>query len=155
VRAKTGRTSAGTDEHDRSVVIRTVVFGLTLAPSPVAKSTLVNEGEGVLFVCHTALDAKSGRRSGYRSTPSNMYLAMRCPEGRVFKAREREACFREGLPVRILPVGAPAFGEYFSDTTDLCADPFKLLFDVFITAVDVVHAIDDGLTISDQSGQHQ
>jgi len=39
-----------------------VVLGLSLGPAPIAISTLVNEGEGVLFVCHNVLDAWHERK---------------------------------------------------------------------------------------------
>src|SRR5438874_6574051 len=45
--------------------------------------------------------------------------------------------------------------QHLADTFNLCADTPQLFFDTFITAIDVVDAIDDRLTISNQCGKHE
>ena len=42
------------------------------------------------------------------------------------------------------------FGEHFADAFDLGADGAEFFFDVFVAAIDVVDAVDDGLAIGDQ-----
>ena len=54
----TGRTGTCADEHNRGVVLRVVSFRMALVPSPIAKNALVNEGEGLGFVCHISFDAQ-------------------------------------------------------------------------------------------------
>src|ERR1700757_5138543 len=55
-----------------------------------------------------------------------------------------------------LSTGSPlALREDFADAADFCANAFQLLLDMFVAAVDVVDAVDDGLAVGDQGGQHQ
>src|SRR5271163_354027 len=50
--------------------------------------------------------------------------------------------------------GGPLWDER-ANATDLCSYRAQLLFDSLVTAVDVVHAIDDGFTIGDQRRNNQ
>lgn len=95
VRAVTSRTGAGPDEHDGRVVFSTVAFGLTLLPSPVTKNALVNEGEDVRFVCHTAFDDRLQREQKlpkYTTLPCPFYKRGWAPR------RPRRGC--RNLPFR-------------------------------------------------------
>ena len=48
-----------------------------------------------------------------------------------------------------------ALGQDLSDAANLRAYTFEFFFDVFVAAVDVVHAVDDRLTFRHQRCQHQ
>src|ERR1022692_4329681 len=45
--------------------------------------------------------------------------------------------------------------KHVADAADLGADGFQLFFDFFVTAVDVVDAVDDGFAIGDEGGEDQ
>src|ERR1700687_2383102 len=51
------------------------------------------------------------------------------------------------LLVGVLFYGCGFFGEHLADAADLGSDAFQLFFNVFIAAVDVVDAIDDGFSV--------
>src|SRR5712691_6465131 len=51
--------------------------------------------------------------------------------------------------------GGSALGQDLADAADLGAYAFEFFFDIFVSAVDVVDAIDDGFAFRDQSGQDQ
>jgi hypothetical protein len=63
---------------------------------------------------------------------------------------------RAGLP-NTMPLDAlrPPFRKDIPDSANLSPDALQLLFDVFVPAVDVVHAIDDGLPISHERSEHE
>jgi hypothetical protein len=44
--------------------------------------------------------------------------------------------------------------EHLADPSDLCTHSAELFFDALIATIDVIYAIDDRLTISDQCGDH-
>src|SRR5579872_4561385 len=46
-------------------------------------------------------------------------------------------------------------GQDFSDAANLSADSAQLFFDVLVTAINVIYAIDDGFAIRDEGGKHQ
>ena len=52
----------------------------------------------------------------------------------------------------ILCSGGGSLGKHISHTFDLGTDATKLLFDIFVAAVNVVDAIDDGFPIGDEGG---
>jgi hypothetical protein len=54
-----GWTCACAHEHDAGVKLGIVRFRMLLVPSPIAKRALVNEGEGLRFVCHIEFDAET------------------------------------------------------------------------------------------------
>ncbi len=51
-----------------------------------------------------------------------------------------------------LEVGAPAAREDFADALDFRADAAQFFFNVFVAAVDVVDAVDDGFAVGHESG---
>ncbi len=50
---------------------------------------------------------------------------------------------------------ALAIGEDVAHATDLRANAAQLLFNPLISAVDMVNAVEDGLAVGNQSGEHQ
>jgi hypothetical protein len=50
--------------------------------------------------------------------------------------------------------GGGFFGEHFTDALDFCAYALELFLYVFVAAVDVVDAVDDGFAISYERGQN-
>ena len=55
----------------------------------------------------------------------------------------------------ILFCGDGFLGKHFADAADLGADSLQFFFNVFVTTIDVVDAVDDGLAVGDQRGQHE
>jgi hypothetical protein len=45
-------------------------------------------------------------------------------------------------------------GEHFADAFDLRAHTAKFLFNIFVAAVDVIDAVDDGFPVGHQSGEN-
>src|SRR5579863_1708543 len=56
---------------------------------------------------------------------------------------------------RVLLHGGGFLGEHFADAFDLRADSLELLFNIFVAAVDVVDAVDDGFAVGDQGGEDE
>ena len=119
---------------------------MTLVPSPIAKNALVNEGEGVRFVSHTGYDA--GTRG--------MLRLRKYSGGFGYMAGDRASAPLPAAPLLVgLPVGTLALWKDLSDAPDLRAQPLQLFLNVLVATIDVVDAIDDGLPVSDQGGEHQ
>lgn len=50
---------------------------------------------------------------------------------------------------------ARSFGKKIANTADFGADGFQFFFDVLVTAIEVVDAVDDGLSVGDEGGEHK
>jgi len=61
----------------------------------------------------------------------------------------------EIAPTRTLDAQCPPFGENIAYAPNLGTNAFQLLFDIFVTAIDVVYAVNDGFAIGHQRGQHE
>ena len=51
--------------------------------------------------------------------------------------------------------GCGSFGEHVADAADFGAQRFEFLFDMLVAAIEVIDAVDDGLAIGDERGEHQ
>ena len=54
-----------------------------------------------------------------------------------------------------LAAGAVSFGQHLANTADLRAYAFEFSFNVFVTAVNVVNAVNNGFAIRHQGGKDQ
>src|ERR1019366_9518752 len=51
--------------------------------------------------------------------------------------------------------GCGSFGEDVAHAADFGAHSFQFFFDVLVAAVQVIDAVDDGLAVRDQGGEHE
>src|SRR5437868_7551535 len=59
------------------------------------------------------------------------------------------------VAVHLSLYGGGFLREHFTDAFDLRAYGFEFFFDIFVSAVDVVDAVDDGLSVGDQRSKNE
>jgi hypothetical protein len=97
----------------------------------------------------------AGLRTGLSENPDKRVELPRGSREPPQTIRIGESNGRDGFQTGSDGGGSGFLGKDFTDASDLCSDGAQLLFDVFIAAIDVVHAIDDGFAIGDQGSQYQ
>ena len=111
--ATAGGAGAGADPHCGGVIVSVVVLGLSLGPAPISISTLVNEGEGVRFVCHKVFDAwpqrkvegvkvtevqlKDRDRVSRKPVPIGRHLRLECDAGQSLTGTSEEGTMSHSL----------------------------------------------------------